>query len=397
MYYAAQKVEQMTATVESWRAEYIVDPYPWYARMREISPFRAAPGQAPMAGGSDSWVVLKFEDCFRVLRDHDTFSSRILGGPNGGGFVLIGDDPPRHTRMRALVNKTFTPRRVAELEPWVKSVAAELLDAASGERDMVDTLTVPLPVRVIARLLGIPGEEHERFKRWSDSFLDFYGADPAARMQNAWEMAAFFGEMASKRRAQGAEDLITALVEAEVDGERLKDEEILAFCILLLVAGNETTTNLLSNFLGIVSHRPDLWAQLRADRSLVEPAIEETLRFESPVQVIPRLAIADAQVGTAAIREGDVVQVFFGAGNRDPEAFPNPEEFQLDRRLDQHIAFGIGIHYCLGAPLARLEARVAINEMLDRYSTISPGAEPGERQTLAPVVFGYRRLPLRPA
>lgn len=384
----------MTAIAEAWRTEYIVDPYPWYGRMREISPFRAAPGEAPWAG-RESWVVLKFEDCFRVLRDHEAFSSRILGGPDGGGFVLIGDDPPRHTRMRALVNKTFTPRRVAELEPWVQSVAAELLDGRGGEREMVESFTVPLPVKVIARLLGIPGEEHERFKRWSDSFLDFYGSDPAARMQNAWEMAAFFGEMASKRRAEGAEDLITALVQAEVDGERLKDQEILAFCILLLVAGNETTTNLLSNFLGIMSRRPDLWARLRADRSLVEPAIEETLRFESPVQVIPRLAMADAEVGGATIREGDVVQVFFGAGNRDPAAFPEPEEFQLERQLDQHIAFGIGIHYCLGAPLARLEARVAVNAMLDRYAEIAPGEKAGERQTLAPVVFGYRRLPLR--
>ena len=385
----------MVATVEAWSPEYIVDPYPWYGRMREASPYRAAAGEAPMAQGGESWVVLKFEDCFRVLRDHDAFSSRILGGPDGGGLVLIGDDPPRHTRMRALVNKTFTPRRVAELEPWVRSVACELLDQArDGEVEMVESLTVPLPVRVIARLLGIPGEEHERFKRWSDSFLDFYGADQAARMQNGWEMATFFGEMALKRRTEAAGDLITALVQAEVDGEQLSENEILAFCILLLIAGNETTTNLLSNFLGIVSRRPDLWARLRADRSLVEPAIEETLRFESPVQVIPRLCVKDTEIAGQAVREGEVVQVFFGAGNRDPHEFPDPEEFLLHRKLEQHIAFGIGIHYCLGAPLARLEAKVAINELLDRYAEIAPGASPAERQTLAPVVFGYRRLPL---
>ncbi len=384
----------MVTATEPWTTENIGDPYPWYGRMRAQSPFRAAAGDAPMAQGGESWVVLKFEDCFRVLRDHDSFSSRLLGGPDGG-LVLIGDDPPRHTRMRALVNKTFTPRRVAALEPWVTSVANELLERMeSGETDVVGALTVPLPVKVIARMLGIPGEEHERFKRWSDSFLDFYGADPAARMQNAWEMAAFFGEMATKRRSEAAEDLITALVNAEVDGERLRDHEILGFCILLLIAGNETTTNLLSNFLGIASRRPDVWALLRDDRSLVEPAIEETLRFESPVQVIPRLAVADAEIGGQRVREGDIIQVFFGAGNRDPEEFPEPEQFQLDRDLHQHIAFGLGIHYCLGAPLARLEARVAINQLLDRYTEIAPGREPGERQALAPVVFGYRRLPL---
>ena len=386
----------MVATLDPWVPEYIVDPYPWYRRMRAESPFRGQNSGMGM-GDEGAWTLLKFEDCFRVLRDHETFSSRILGGgAAGGGMVLIGEDQPRHTRMRNLVNKTFTPRRVAELEPWITTVAAELLDEMGGdEPEMVDSFTVPLPVKVIARMLGIPGEEHERFKRWSDSFLDFYGADPSARMQNGMEMAAYFGEMASKRRADGAEDLITALVEAEIDGERLTDAEILMFCILLLIAGNETTTNLLSNFLGLMAERPEAWERLRGDRSLVEPAIEETLRFESPVQVIPRLAVADAEVGGQRIREGDVVQVFFGAGNRDPEEFAEPEEFNIDRELHQHIAFGLGIHYCLGSPLARLEAKVAINQMLDRFATIEPAGVPGERQTLAPVVFGYRRLPLR--
>jgi cytochrome P450 len=385
----------MAAILDPWTQANIVDPYPWYRQARPHSPFRGQNSAA--AVGESTWNVLKFEQCFQVLRDHDSFSSRIIGGgADGGGMILIGQDPPRHTRMRGLVNRTFTPRRVAELEPWVTTVAASLLDQLDDpEPDLVHSFTVPLPVKVIARMLGIPGEEHERFKRWSDSFLDFYGADPATRMQHGWEMATFFGEMANKRRAEGAEDLITALVEAEVDGERLRDEEILGFCILLLIAGNETTTNLLSNFLGIVSTRPALWQRLRADRSLVEPAIEETLRFESPVQVIPRLAVRDAEIGGQPIREGEVVQVFFGAGNRDPEEFADAETFDVDRDLQQHIAFGLGIHYCLGSPVARLEARVAINQLLDRYASIEPAAIPGHRQSLAPVVFGYSSLPLR--
>jgi cytochrome P450 len=207
-------------------------------------------------------------------------------------------------------------------------------------------------------------------------------------------MVEYFGKMAAARRAHGAEDLITALVEAEVEGEKLEEWEILGFCILLLVAGNETTTNLIGNILNLLVARPDLWHQLRTDSSLVETVIEETLRYESPVQRLSRMTTRDVEVSEVLIPKGDLVTIYFGAANRDPAEFPNPDEFRLDRDLRNHIGFGIGIHYCLGAPLARAEAKVSLARFLDRFSAIRPGNAPAVRQTMTPAVFGFQQLPL---
>jgi cytochrome P450 len=213
-------------------------------------------------------------------------------------------------------------------------------------------------------------------------------------MQNTMEMAEYFGKIAAARRAHGAEDLITALVEAEIDGESLQDWEILGFCILLLIAGNETTTNLMSNMFNLLTDRPELWRRLREDRSLVEPVIEETLRYESPVQQLLRTTTREVTVSGVTIPANELVAVFFGAANRDPKEFPNPEEFRLDRGLRNHVSFGVGIHYCLGAPLARAEARISLNAFLDRFPTLKHGQAPAIRQSQSPIVFGFERLPL---
>ena len=309
--------------------------------------------------------------------------------------MLIQDDPPRHTRFRRIVNKAFTLKRVEALEPWITKIANELLDQIKHrETDMVDAFTVPLPMRVIARLMGIPEEDYATFKRWSDAFLSTVGADRNDRMQNVQDMVAYFGQMATARRSQGADDLITALVEAEIEGESLQDWEILGFCILLLIAGNETTTNLLGNMLNLLVDRPDLWQQLRDDRDLVELVIEETLRYESPVQRLFRTATRDLEFSGSKITKGDRVTIFYGAANRDPKEFPNSDEFRLDRDLRNHVAFGMGIHYCLGAPLARAEARIALNAFLDRFPRITRGVAPAVRQTDTPIVFGFSHLPL---
>jgi hypothetical protein len=378
------------------------NPYPAYSAWRDRSPLVA---RMPfvLADGSEleaySWLLLRHDEVYGALRDHETFSSDFPPVPNGPPRLpLIQDDPPRHAVLRRLVNKAFTARRIAQLEPWIRENANELVAAiGDAETDVIGSLAIPLPVRVIARLLGIPGSDYLTFKRWSDSFLtsSARGLEPGSRMRNGMEMAAYFGRIAAERKTQGAEDLITALVEADVDGQRLEEPELLGFCILLLIAGNETTTNLIGNLLNLLAARPELWRRIRENRSLVEGTIEEVLRFESPVQILFRFVRRDTEIGGHRIFPNTSVAVAFGSANRDPAAFPNAEQFDIERDWTNHIAFGGGIHYCLGAPLARVEAAVALNGMLDRYKTIAPAARPGTRQCASNVIFGFTELPLR--
>lgn len=381
--------------------EVIADPYPYYRELREHSPLNYVFLPAGAVAGIDepirAWALMKYRDVYGALRDHETFASgqNPLAGKIAPKLALIQDDPPRHTRFRRLVNKTFTSKRIEELMPWIQRVADELLDAMGpGEHDVISSYAIPLPVKVIARLLGIPGEDYVTLKRWSDTFLAFSSVAPEERAGSNREMAAYFGKMAAARRAHGAEDLITALVEAEFEGERLDDSEILGFCMLLLIAGNETTTNLIGNMLGILADRPDLWSQLRGDRSLVNAVIEETLRFESPIQRLPRHTTREVEVSGVRLPKGATISIYYGAANRDPEEFPRPDEFRLDRDLGTHVAFGAGIHYCLGAPLARAEAAITLNTLLDRYASIERGTRSARRQNASLVVFGYQQLPL---
>jgi cytochrome P450 len=379
----------------------IADPYPAYRQLRDQSPFNFVAVPSGVVPGIDepmrAWALMKHADVYGALRDHNRFSSQDpLLRKIPPKLVFISDDPPRHTRFRRLVNKTFTLRRIATLEPWITSIATELLDTmGEGEIDVVPSYTSPLPVRVIARLLGIPEEDYITFRRWSDACFSTFTMPAEQRTKNIQDMTAYFGQMASARRTQSADDLITALVEAEDEGESLQEWEIVGFCILLLIAGNETTTNLLGNMLNILVDRPELWQQLRDDRGLVDTVIEETLRYESPVQRLRRVTTQEVEISGVKIPQGDLVAIFYGAANRDPSAFANPDEFRLDRNLRDHVAFGMGIHYCLGAPLARTEAKIMLNAFLDRFPLIKRGGTPGVRQTGTSVMFGFRKLPLK--
>lgn len=379
----------------------VVDPYPFFAQMRAQSPARVVRSSSQPTSMSEAmWPLLRYDDAYAALADHDTFSSepKARGGDGNFKIVLLSDDPPRHTRFRKLVSKTFTPRRIAHSEGWIRETSNELFDAlGTGQVEAVWDYTVPLPVKAIAKLLGIPGSEYATFKRWTDALLSSSPTEEAGarRMQSIMEMSGYFAQMAALRRAEPMEDLISLLVAGDADGGKLEDWEVVGFAMLLLIAGNETTTNLMSNSLNFLATRPDIFAKLHADRALIEPFIEEMLRYESPVQVLFRETAKEAHLPSGAvIPAGEPVGVFYGSANRDPDEWDAPDEFQLDRNLKDHVAFGHGIHYCLGSPLARMEARVTLQNLLGRFREVRPGAEPARRQSAASIVLGFDRLPL---
>lgn len=360
----------------------------------------------------DAWLVTGYETASRILVDVKTFSSETPG-LEGTGTVLTSD-PPRHTRMRELVNRGFTNRSVEAKRPYIREVAGQLLDEAGDAFDFVEKVAYPLPVIVIADILGIPKEEHARFKRWSDATTSydlgrvmtqrFAAGEQLREMAGgtageearalSGEMYAYFTEAVADRRERPRDDLISRLIEANAGGTVLGPREIVQFCRLLLVAGNETTTSLLANMTNYLVEDPDLWRKLREDRGLVDIVIEEALRYDSPISGHWRTATTEVTIDGVTIPKGANVMVLFGACNRDPAKFADPAAFRCDRELNDHLAFGRGHHYCLGAPLARLEARLTLNAMLDRYERIERGA--GEPQRLSSVIIhGFKKLPVR--
>jgi cytochrome P450 len=317
-------------------------------------------------------------------------------------LVLINTDPPRHTRMRGLLNKAFTPRRVAALEPWVRTLVTQLIDdAGGGSIDIATTVAEPLPIMVIASLIGVSREDLMTFKMWSDAMVAV--PEPDTIEDNRAKTQAMFDYIATmliERRAalqSGSDaltdDFLSSLLREDRGEEPLEDWEITSFCVLLLLAGNETTRNLITCLLNVAADRPDLWQTLAGDRSAIAPAIEESLRFDSPVQILNRWATEPTVLGKHHIATGDNVAVAYAAGNRDPRQFADPEQFVARRKENRHLAFGIGIHFCLGAPLARLETAVVIEELLDRYPRISRSGPP-RFQHAARVVRGLTSLPL---
>jgi cytochrome P450 len=339
-----------------------------------------------------SWILLSYDHVRRALADPDRFSSNVRASDNPvfRNSPLVFDDPPRHTMLRRLVTRAFTPNRVAMAEPWIRELVHELLDACDPDRvDIVEQFADPLPVLVIARLLGIPPERHREFKQWSNdrAYVTYHSrgdrtpqleaAEAGCRAQETYLLA-----LAEDRRAAPGDDLISALATAEVDGDRLELDDVAGTCSVLLSAGNLTTTRLLSNVIGDLAADPRAWAALRGDRDLIAATIEDSLRRDSPVQTPIRRTTEDVDLDGTVIPAGAFVTIGIGAANRDTD------------RIDQpHLAFGHGIHYCLGAALARLEASVALDVLADRAPSLAL-VEPPERE-VGLAHRGYARLIVR--
>jgi cytochrome P450 len=377
------------------------NPYPAYDRLRDASPVVHV---APF----DFWMILDYDGVRRALTDHAAFSSDLSRVPAQGnpGEWFIFFDPPRHTKLRAIIAKAFTPRVVANLEPRIRELSRELLDGVIdlGEVDLVATFSAPLPMRVIAELLGVPATDWPRYKRWSDAILKvantFAPGEETDRIFEDFgavteEMRASLPELITRVRSVRPDALLARLVDAEVDGERLTQQEVLCFVQLLLVGGQETTVNLINNAVLCFLEHPDQLARLRATPDLLPSAIEEVLRYRSPLQWMPRATTRAVELHGKVIPAGKLVLPMMGSANRDPGQFPDAGRFDIARAPNPHLAFGHGIHACLGAPLARLEAGIALADFLGRVKDFELATdEPWEpRQALS--VHGPSHLPIR--
>jgi len=336
------------------------------------------------------WVLTRYDDVLTTLKDHANFSSerlrannplvqalesqRLASGPLGTTPTMLSTDPPAHTRMRSLVNKAFTPRQVERIRSQMVEIAEGLLDGLPepGKIDVVADFSIPFPIIVIAAMLGVPASDRERFKAWSTDIAGSLGGpfqppdviERSVRASN--EIADYFRHQIASRRAEPHDDLLSALAAAEEEGDLLTEDELIATCILLLVAGNETTTNLIGSGMHTLLQNLDERRKLQANPALMPSAVEEMLRYEPAAQMTSRIANEGAELGGVRFEPGQVILPVLAAANRDPAHFPEPDRFNIERHPNRHLAFGQGIHYCLGAPLAVAEARIAFDALLRR-------------------------------
>ena len=386
------------------------DPYPLYQKLRERDPVH----RSWLMGG---WVLTRYEDVLDVFRDprysadesnapgYEKMVARarkqeLLGPDEEITTSMLRSDPPDHTRLRQLVSKAFTPRAVSSLAPRIEKIVEEHLDAvvASGQMDVIEDLAYPLPVIVIAEMIGVPREDQERFKHWSNEVVRGLGfssiADARASRKAGLELREYFKGIAEQRRAEPRDDLMSGLLAAEEEGDRLTSDEVMGVLELLLVAGNETTTNLIGNGALALLRNPEQLAELARDPSLIDVAIEELLRYDGPVQATSRIATEDMEIDGTPIRRGQNTILVLGAANHDPERFPNPDRLDFEREDRTHLAFGHGVHFCLGSTLARLEARYAIAALAERFPNLKLATEqPRWRRNL--ILRGMESLPVR--
>ena len=401
----AEFAEMMTPEVKA-------NPYPWYAQLRAEAPVHQL--------SDDVWIAVGYDAVVAALRDPVGLSSAEgMGGLMTGRVgpnrvdsqeafgldlrrlrVLIASDPPDHTRLRRLLSRAFTPRSISSLEPRLRQLCDSMVDQlleSGTEGDLVTNLAYPFPVTVIAEMLGIPAGRHEDFKRWSDALVGVLSGawDIVSGQESILEMFAYLGDVVAERQTQPSDDLIGRLVAASHDAgdeEPLTALEITMFVILLLVAGNETTTNLVGNGYAALLRHPEVARRLRDDPSLMPAVIEETLRYDGPIQALFRGATTDVRLAGIEIPAGSTVMVAFSAANRDPARFADPGRFDPGRDAHDHLGFGHGIHFCLGASLARLEARIVAETLLERTRSLKPTGEPTRVDSV--ILRGYTHLPV---
>ena len=382
---------------------FVADPYPTYRQLRAEDPVHHSP--------MGFWVLTRYDDVVAALRDPRlakeaiaAFVAARFGAPVPiTGLSMLDRDPPDHTRLRSLVSKAFTPRVVEGLRPRIQQIVDGLLTRAleKGSMDVIEEFAYPIPVNVICEILGVPVEDHERFKGWSldiarglDSILLPRDSEvPKRSVASRTALAEYFRELIAKRRASPRSDLLSALIAAEEAGDKLSENELLATCILLLIAGHETTVNLIGNGTLALLRHPDQLRRLRENPALIGTAVEELLRFDGPVQRTARIPSEDVVIDGHTIAKGEMVMPFIGAADRDPAQFPDPDRLDIGRTDNRHIAFGWGIHFCLGAPLARVEGQLAINTLVQRLPSLALATDAPEfRESLT--LRGLKSLPV---
>ncbi|WP_433887565.1 cytochrome P450 family protein [Streptomyces sp. CA-111067] len=376
------------------------DPYPLYAALRDRGPVH----RITVPGTGEVWLVVARDEARAALTDArlSTDVRYSSSSTDDGGYAIgrnmLQADPPEHTRLRALVAREFTGGRIADMRPYIESVAGALVDAlpADGEADLVQEYALPLPITVICAMLGVPESDHADFHAWSTELVT--PTSPQAAAGAATAMTGYLAAFIASRRAEPADDLMSALVGTSAAGEGvLSAEELLGMAFLLLVAGHETTVNLISATLHSLLRHPGQLDLVRADPALIEGAVEESLRFNSPVAAAAfRFAAEPLEIGGTAVPAGDSVQISLAAASRDPGHFPKPDLFDVRREARGHLGFGHGIHHCLGAPLARAEAAVALRILLERRPVLGFAADPDALTwRTGTMLRGLARLPVR--
>ena len=381
--------------------EFHADPYPFYRRLREQDPVH----QTPLG----FFVLTRFEDVQTVLRDPrygregmEKLFTDVYGEVEQLPRSMLFRDPPDHTRLRALVSKAFTPRVIEQMREHIQGIVDRLLDRVQGAQhmDVIDDLAYRLPVTVISEMLGVPEGDHEAMRGWSSDIarsLDAFGLPSDQEIVERGRVARravgdYFRRLVPERRGRPGDDLLSQLIAAEEQGDRLTEGELLATCVLLYIAGHETTVNLIGNGLLALLRHPDQMRRLRDDPGLITGAVEELLRYDSPVQRTARLTHEDVELGGKRIDKGTMVVACIGAANRDPAQFTEPDRLDVGRRDVRHLSFGFGIHFCLGAPLARVEGQIALGAMLRRLPPLSLAGEPTWRESS--ILRGLKSLPV---